>query len=105
MTTTVTKGEDPMGVWSVVKAEMDRASKMKPFTVILLYPDFLSDNYEQETYIAHVLASDPKDAAHAAQLQALEANREDPEDPDFGLDANDFFVMAVFNGHLEDLRS
>lgn len=78
---------------------------MKPFTVILLYPDFLSDNYGQETYIAHAEAVNPEDAAHAAQLQACGANREAPEDPDFAIDPDDFFVLAVFDGHLEDLRS
>lgn len=77
---------------------------MKPFTVLLVYPDFLSENYGKETYLAHVDASDPEDAIHRAQLQACAANAV-PDDPDYYIEPDSFYVTAIFNGHLQDLKT
>ena len=45
---------------------------MHPYTVLLLYPDYLNDNGD-ETYLAHVEAADPREAVTAARLAAADS--------------------------------
>ena len=73
---------------------------MHKYTVILLYPDYIADNYGQETYLAHVTANSPELAVRAAQTRAFTDN---PEYADNG-DLPDFYPLAVFAGQLEDLK-
>lgn len=58
--------------------------KPKKYSVLLLYPDYMSDNFGQETYYAHVEAIDRDMAVHNAQHQAqtCEGNEscDNPED-------------------------
>lgn len=74
---------------------------MEPFTVLLLYPDYLSENYGEETYTAWVDAYNPADAVRRAQKQALRAQ---PNDQRAGSRAIDFGSLAVFEGHLHNLN-
>lgn len=70
---------------------------MPKFTVLLLYPDYLASNYGQETYLAHVGAKNPDMAVREAQRRAKEDNKTvDNKD--------DFFPLAVFSGHHQDLK-
>ena len=46
---------------------------MSPYTVLLLYPDYLNDNGD-ETYLAHVEAAGPHEAVAAARQEAVEAH-------------------------------
>lgn len=71
---------------------------MKPYTVLLLYPDYLAVDFGSDTYLAHVLAPTVEDAQRIAQVGAVEALQTDPDW------ASDFFVLAVFEGHLEDIK-
>jgi hypothetical protein len=73
---------------------------MKPYTVILLYPDYLPDNYREETFTAHVSAIDGDAAVRAAQADAVSANTDDDGETRCG-DPSDFAVIAVYAGHLE----
>lgn len=73
---------------------------MKPYTVILMYPDYLSENYGEESYAAHVTAVDGDAAVLAAQIDAVAQNTDDGEDPPCE-DPTDFAVIAVYAGHLE----
>lgn len=69
---------------------------MKKYTVILIYPDYLADNYGEEFYIAHVEAETTSRALALAQKYAFESNggANFPED---------FALCAIFHGHLEDV--
>lgn len=62
----------------------------KDYTVLLLYPN----PYVEETYLAHVTAAS---VAAAQQLAKEEGYRAD-------VSADDFAVLAVFEGHLDDLK-
>lgn len=69
----------------------DERLVVKPYSVLLLYPDYLQDE-GNETYYALVEASDAPNAARAAQQQALAGS---------GLDvtSDDFAVLLVVTGH------
>jgi len=67
---------------------------MKPYTVLLLYPDYMNDN-GAETYLAHVEADTVADAIKAAQAQAIAENSMDVDA------ANDFAEVITFPGHIE----
>jgi hypothetical protein len=55
-----------------------------PYSVLLLYPDYASRQYGEETYYAFVTAADPIEAVANAQAQAVAAQEgveiDDPED-------------------------
>ena len=70
---------------------------MKPYTVILLYPDYLSHNYGQETYTAHVFAYNREDVIKNAQAQAVIENEMDTDEQ-----GEDFYPLACFAGHIEE---
>jgi hypothetical protein len=74
---------------------------MKPFTVLLLYPDYVSQNYGQETYLAHVSAANPTSAVEAAR-QACRLENEWHLFPDSDC-SNDMHALFVTDGHHVDL--
>ncbi len=71
----------------------------KDYSVLLLYPDSLSQNYGEETYYAHVKAASPAEAVKAAQKEAAEANAEDAEDEEEY--AESFLPLLCIEGHHE----
>lgn len=70
-----------------------------PYTVLLLYPDYCKMN-NSKTYEAHVLAKSPEQAAFFAQHEAWVDNESEVEE----LNKKDFEVLAVYEGHLENLN-
>jgi hypothetical protein len=72
---------------------------MRNYTVLLLYPDYMSNNFGQETYLANVVAHDPNDAIDTARADCVEENEHIQIE-----DRSDLFVLAVFKGKLEDLK-
>ena len=69
-----------------------------PHTVLLLYPDYIADEFGKETYLAHVMAAHSAQAIEKAQQDALLANPDwDDTDPE------DFHVLLTVSGHLNDL--
>ena len=59
---------------------MARKKKLKWFTVLLSYPDYLTDS-RNETFGHHALAEDVSDAVCKAQVKAAKVNVIDnPED-------------------------
>jgi hypothetical protein len=69
---------------------------MKKFTVILLYPDYITNSgMVCETYIGHILSTSKEFAAEKVQAHLAHVN--DADEPE------DFKVLHVFAGHLEDL--
>lgn len=70
---------------------------MKNYSVLLLYPDYLAENYGQDTYYAFVDAETPEIAVRRAQAEAVTVN---PETQDEG----DFFPLLCIEGFHDDLR-
>jgi hypothetical protein len=66
----------------------------KPYSVLLLYPDYANDN-GYETYYAFVEAPDPIAAVAVAQRQAVEAQEGIEIEPD------DFVPLLMTEGHHE----
>ena len=77
--------------------------KRKPYSVLLIYPDYLSDG--RETYYTYVRASCPTEAACDAQLKAARAvrNGDDVDKDDLRELARDFKVELVLCGHHKAL--
>ena len=70
---------------------------MKQYTILLLYPGFMSDE-EGETYLAWVEAEDINKAVHKAQVEALRS-----QGGQAGLKARDFKPLFATYGHQRDL--
>jgi len=68
----------------------------KPYTVLLVLPDYLADDYGQETYLVQVDAVNVKEAV-------AEARREAVSELNGTLDT-DFFVSFVCEGHVDDIK-
>ena len=70
---------------------------MREYTVLLLYPDYIADEFGKETYIAWVEAGDPEQAVQFAQKDASRhTGWEDGE-------LDDFHPLMVIKGHVSDL--
>ena len=66
---------------------------MKKFTILLLYPSYVAETYGQETYQAWVEAASVEEAIEKAQVEA--SGGDSPQD---------FFVLAAYEGHHEDIK-
>lgn len=78
--------------------EIARGEEISPYTVFLLYPDYIADEFGKETYLAHVMAAHSAQAIEKAQQAVLLAN------PDWDdVDPEDFHVLLTVRGHLSDL--
>ncbi len=67
------------------------------YTVILLYPDYCSDCYGDDTYIEHVLAVNVPDAVTKARSKAMKFNT-DADGDCFVNDPSDFLALVVCRG-------
>lgn len=72
------------------------------FTVMLLRPDYMADNYGTDFTIEHVETQehDAQAAVQTAQALRWKADNAD-EGEDRAGDPEDYFVLAVFDGHLQ----
>uniref|UniRef100_A0A6M3XLK9 Uncharacterized protein n=1 Tax=viral metagenome TaxID=1070528 RepID=A0A6M3XLK9_9ZZZZ len=71
--------------------------RLLPYTVLLLYPDYIADEFGKETYLAHVMAQSAREAVTQAQENALVDNGRTNEDPE------DFHVLLTICGYWNDL--
>ena len=71
------------------------------YSVVLLYPDYLAENYPEETYLAWVLASTPREAAAAARKEVVDAYIKEYGD-DNPPDPIDFSVVFLCPGHIRN---
>ncbi|TXG96128.1 MAG: hypothetical protein E6R08_10165 [Nevskiaceae bacterium] len=79
------------------------AAALQPFSVLLLYPDYATDNYGQETYLTAVMAADPEQALALARKEAVDSNT--TSEGECTIDnPSDFFCLAVFEGHHHDVQ-
>ena len=70
---------------------------MRKWTVLLLRPDYIAATYGQDTYLAHVKASNAKGALYAAQEDARRAD--DTENRD------DYYCLLCVRGWHKDHSS
>ena len=75
------------------RSEITKPGKQK-WTVILLYPDYIADDFGSETYINWATCEDPRLAVEQVQRKAAAANKIETKSP------QDFKCIAVFPGHL-----
>lgn len=70
------------------------------YTVILLYPDYASENYGQEHYITTIKASNANVAIIRAQQRAFDSSKYDHGATRYQVinDPDDFYVVAVICG-------
>jgi hypothetical protein len=66
---------------------------MPSFTVICLYPDYVTNDFGADLYIGTVEADDAFQAADFIRLQAAEENR--------SVAADDFRPIVAFSGEFE----
>lgn len=70
-----------------------RNSENRPFTVVLLYPDYAATQFGRDVYVGVGRAADPWGAVKEVQYQAYQAG-------DGGDDPSDFQMVAVFSGDV-----
>jgi len=80
---------------------------MKPFSVLLLCPDYIADNYGEETFYAHVEAQDANDAVYKARVEVANKmiRERDIHEDEFANLITDFALLLVIEGHHEDLSA
>lgn len=79
--------------WSGTVADLDpdKPEAGQPYSVLVLYPDC---DRGTETFFSHVRAANPRDAAALVQAEASATNSG-------CIDADDFDILAVIDGHIE----
>jgi hypothetical protein len=68
------------------------------YTVLLLRPDYIADQYGEDTYLAHVTAGNPTEALAEARREVAKADGND--EPEW----NDYACLCIFEGTLTDLN-
>lgn len=68
------------------------------WTVLLLYPDYLTDDYGGDTYLAWALTATPEEAVPSAQCKAADAQRDLSATVSPDIDPHDFRMIAVWPG-------
>ena len=71
---------------------------MNKYSVLLLYPDYIAEDYGQVTYLAHVEAEDHRIAIIQAQREASLAQGDNEEDV-----GEDFYPLLCIEGHHDNL--
>ena len=79
---------------------------LRPFTVLVLRPDYIASDYGQDTYLAHVMAGGVEEAQVLAQREVHQSDFPPSEATDDCGDSGraDYYVLAVFEGYLKDLK-
>lgn len=68
----------------------------RPYTAIVLRPDYTAENYGQDTYLAWVNADTAAEAADRARGAAAAVDKNEGNE-------EDYFLIALFEGKLIDL--
>lgn len=74
---------------------------MKHYTVLLLRPDYVDDS-GTDTHLTQIEALGPTEAVLLAQHEAYSVDHEEPDVRGQG-SADDYYLLALFEGHLKDL--
>lgn len=71
---------------------------MERWTIVLMYPDYIAENYGEETYIDYVVAEDLKAAIARATEEAMDAN----DLPDDLRRPEDWAVVFACRGFIDN---
>jgi hypothetical protein len=73
---------------------------MKTYTILLLRPDYMTDNYVRDTYLTSAKGKTVEDAIIKARLEAVREDdpTADPEDA-----TDDYAVLLCIEGDHDDL--
>lgn len=83
---------------------------MKPYTVLLLYPDYASENYGEETYMTSLEAESVVQAQELAQRECAEGyfssvyTGEADTAGDVNSNFTDWAVLMVIEGQHADIK-
>ena len=73
------------------------------YSVLLLYPDYATDIYGQDTYLSWIPSVDSvEEAITAAQIEAVKINN---KFNNIIIKPEDFFVLLVAEGYISDINS
>lgn len=76
--------------------------KLRTYTVLLLRPDYVTDDYGQDTYMTNVEATTVKTAVRRARLEVLGVDT--PNAKPTRDDLQDYFVLFVAEGRITDIN-
>lgn len=76
---------------------------MKPYTVLLLRPDYIADEFGKDTYMAHVMAPDVACAQKMAQNEAHGCDMKGNDEEDVYGEPADYAVLLVLPGRHNDV--
>lgn len=79
------------------------APKLHPFSILLLYPDYMSENIT-ETYYELVDATDVHDAVAKARGACMVECWNTSEDVSLIDDPHDLAVLLALDGHHDDIN-
>lgn len=75
------------------------------YTVVLLYPDYLAEQFGEGTFVGKAYAEFPRNAVLKVQQTARRANENrDPDMQEFEIQPEDFRPLAVFRGDCERIQ-
>lgn len=70
---------------------------MTKYSVLLLRPDYATNNFGQDNFYTFVEADTPSDALLAARLEAFKPDN--PEPGGTGAELDDYAALLVIEGH------
>lgn len=73
-------------------------SRRRWWTVMLLYPDYLTDDHGEDIFVEWALTAEPDDAVPVVQRKAVEAQRDLSVKSAVDIDIADFKMIAVWAG-------
>jgi len=68
------------------------------WTVLLLYPDYLTDDYGSDIFVEWACTAESEDAVPVVQRKAAEAQRDLSRASSVDLDPEEFKMVAVWRG-------
>ncbi|PTT35469.1 hypothetical protein DBR23_23480 [Acidovorax sp. HMWF018] len=80
-----------------VRSLQQECGRVRPYTVLVLRPDYAATNYGQDTFLSHVNATSPLQAQQIARREAAEADRS--EQP-----SEDYYILLTLEGLHYDMR-
>ena len=80
-----------------VAALQEQYGRTKPYTALVLRPDYMATNYGQDTFLAHVEAASPAQAQRIARREAAAADRSE-------VSSEDYYILLLIEGHHDDRR-
>ena len=75
-----------------------RKPKRRWWTVLLLYPDYMTDDFGTDIYVQWACTARPEEAVPIVQRKAVEAQRDLSKRASVDMDPDDFRMIAVWRG-------